>query len=114
MYASSGDDELKAKANGMVAELAKCQRAHGDGYLSAFPEEFFARLRDGKKVWAPFYTLHKIMAGLLDVHVHCGNEQALEVAEGMANWVGRWAQPLSDEQMQGVMETEFGGTAEVL
>jgi DUF1680 family protein len=114
MYASSGDDELKAKANGMVAELDKCQRAHGDGYLSAFPEEFFARLRDGKKVWAPFYTLHKIMAGLLDAHVHCGNEQALEVAEGMANWIGRWAQPLSDEQMQRVMETEFGGTAEVL
>jgi DUF1680 family protein len=114
MYASSGDDELKAKANSMVAELAKCQRAHGDGYLSAFPEEFFARLRDGKRVWAPFYTLHKIMAGLLDVHVHCGNEQALEVAEGMAKWIGGWAQPLSDEQMQRVMETEFGGTAEAL
>jgi hypothetical protein len=114
MYASSGDDELKAKANSMVAELAKCQRALGDGYLSAFPEEFFARLRDGKRVWAPFYTLHKIMAGLLDVHVHCGNEQALEVAEGMAKWIGGWAQPLSDEQMQRVMETEFGGTAEAL
>jgi hypothetical protein len=114
MYASSGDDELKAKANSMVAELSKCQRAHGDGYLSAFPEEFFARLRDGKRVWAPFYTLHKIMAGLLDVHVHCGNEQALEVAEGMAKWIGGWAQPLSDEQMQRVMETEFGGTNEVL
>ena len=114
MYASSGDDELKAKANGMVAELGKCQRTHGDGYLSAFPEEFFARLRDGKKVWVPFYTLHKIVAGLLDVYVHCGNEQALEVAEGMANWIGRWVQPLSDEQMQRVMETEFGGTNEVL
>jgi hypothetical protein len=113
MYASSGDDELRAKANGMVAELARCQRAHKDGYLSAFPKEFFERLREGKRVWAPFYTLHKIMAGLLDMYVHCGNEQALEVAEGMANWIGRWAQPLSEEQMQGVMETEFGGTNEV-
>ena len=54
------------------------------------------------------------MAGLVDMYVHCGNEQALEVAEGMANWIGRWAQPLSDEQMQRVMETEFGGTNEVL
>jgi hypothetical protein len=114
MYASCGDDESKAKANGMVAELARCQRAHGDGYLSAFPKEFFERLREGKKVWAPFYTLHKIMAGLLDMYVHCGNDQALEVAEGMAGWIGRWAQPLSDEQMQRVMETEFGGTNEVL
>jgi len=114
MYAGSGDDELKAKADGMVAELARCQRAHGDGYLSAFPREFFERLREGKRVWAPFYTLHKIMAGLLDMYVHCGNEQALEVAEGMANWIGSWAQPLSDEQMQRVMETEFGGTNEAL
>jgi DUF1680 family protein len=54
MYASSGDDELKANANLMVAELARCQRVHGNGYLSAFPEEFFARLCDGKKVWTPF------------------------------------------------------------
>ena len=114
MYASSGDDELRAKADGMVAELARCQQALGDGYLSAFPKEFFERLREGKRVWAPFYTLHKIMAGLLDMYVHCGNEQALEVAEGMANWIGSWAQPLSDEQMQRVMETEFGGTNEAL
>ena len=114
MYASAADDELKARANGMVMELARCQRAHGDGYLSAFPEEFFDRLRDGKEVWAPFYTLHKIMAGLVDMYVHCGNEQALEVAQGMANWIGRWTQPLSDVQMQRVMQTEFGGTNEVL
>ena len=114
VYASAGDDELRAKANSMVAELARCQQAHGDGYLSAFPKEFFERLREGKRVWAPFYTLHKIMAGLLDVYVHCGNEQALEVAQGMAQWIGRWAQPLSDEQMQRVMETEFGGTNEAL
>ena len=114
MYASAADDELKGRANGMVAELAKCQQAHGDGYLSAFPKGFFDRLRDGKEVWAPFYTLHKIMAGLVDMYVHCGNEQALEVVQGMADWIGRWAQPLSDEQMQRVMQTEFGGTSEVL
>jgi len=114
MCASAADDELKARANGMVMELARCQRAHGDGYLSAFPEEFFDRLRDGKEVWAPFYTLHKIMAGLVDMYVHCGNEQALEVAQGMTNWIGRWTQPLSDAQMQRVMQTEFGGTNEVL
>ena len=114
MYASVGDAELKARGNSMVAELARCQRALGDGYLSAFPKEFFERLREGKRVWAPFYTLHKIMAGLLDMYVHCGNEQALEVAEGMAGWVGRWAQPLSDAEMQQVMQNEFGGTSEAL
>ena len=43
----------------LVRELAKCQSRNG--YLSAFPEEHFDRLRDGVRVWAPFYTLHKIM-----------------------------------------------------
>ena len=114
MYASAGDEELRVKANNMVAELARCQQALGDGYLSAFPKEFFDRLRNGKDVWAPFYTLHKIMAGLLDMYVHCGSEQALEVVEGMAGWMGRWVQSLSDEQMQQVMKTEFGGTMEAL
>jgi len=114
MYSSTGDTELKAKADALVAELAKCQKAHGNGYLSAFPEEFFDRLRNGVSVWAPFYTLHKIIAGHLDMYVHCGNGQALEVAEGMAGWVRHWAQSLSDEHMARVRLTEFGGMNEVL
>ena len=114
MYACAGDDELKARGNAMVEQLARCQQALGDGYLSAFPREFFDRLRSGKPVWAPFYTLHKILAGLLDMYVHCGNQLALEAAEGLAGWIGRWVEPLSDEQMQQVMSTEFGGTMESL
>src|SRR6202453_1464512 len=66
MYASTGDVELKTKGEAVVAELVKCQEAKGNGYLSAFPESFFDRLSDGKGVWAPFYTLHKILAGNLD------------------------------------------------
>lgn len=114
MYASTGDEDLKKKADALVTDLAHCQKKHGNGYLSAFPEEFFDRLRDGKKVWAPFYTIHKIMAGHLDMYTHCGNEQALETAEGMAGWVGRWAAPLSEEHMQRVLEVEQGGMLEVL
>ena len=71
MYASVGDGELKEKGNGLVSERARCQKALKDGYLSAFPEGFFDRLRGGQRVWAPFYTYHKIMAGLLDMYVHC-------------------------------------------
>jgi len=114
MYGSTGDEDLKKKADALVADLAQCQKKHGNGYLSAFPEEFFDRLREGKPVWAPFYTLHKIMAGHLDMYTHCGNEQALETAEGMASWVGRWTGPLSDEHMQRVLEVEQGGMLEVL
>src|SRR5690349_12276753 len=72
MGAQTGDAEVKARGTLIVAELAKCQASLGNGYLSAFPEELFDRLRAGKPAWAPFYTLHKIMAGLLDTHVLSG------------------------------------------
>ncbi len=113
-YASTGDKGLKQKADELVAVLAKCQKAHGNGYLSAFPGEFFDRLRAGRPVWAPFYTLHKIMAGHLDMYTHTGNEQALETLKGMADWVGRWVGSLSDDHMQRVLEVEQGGMLEVL
>src|SRR5579885_1035409 len=103
MYASTGDEEVKKRGDAMVAELAKCQAAARNGYLSAFPLEFFDRLREGRRVWAPFYTYHKIMAGHLDMYVHCGNQQALEVAEGMAGWVRHWQESISDEHMQRIL-----------
>lgn len=114
MYASTGDEDLKKKANVLVSELAQCQKALCNGYLSAFPEEFFDRLREGRRVWAPFYTYHKIMAGLLDMYVHCGNDEALSVAEGMAGWVWHWQESISDEHLQRILQTEFGGMNEVL
>jgi hypothetical protein len=114
MYASTGDEDLKKNAVLVVSELAKCQAAMKSGYLSAFPIEFFDRLRERQEVWAPFYTIHKIMAGLLDMYVYCGNEQALDTAEKMADWVGGYTGSLSYEHMQRVLGTEFGGMGEVL
>jgi len=113
-YAAFGDEALQQRANRMVEELGKCQKSHGNGYLSAFPEEFFDRLREGKRVWAPWYTLHKIMAGLLDLYTYCGNEQALEVLQGMAGWMRRWADPLGDAHMARILEVEYGGVNAVL
>jgi DUF1680 family protein len=108
-YAATGDERFQARANAMVASLAKCQKARGNGYLSAFPEELFDRLRNGAKVWAPFYTLHKILAGHLDVYEHCGNTEALEVAKSLAGWIRTWSKGLSDAQMERVLLVEFGG-----
>ena len=113
-YASSGNDVLKRRGDTMVAELARCQKANGNGYLSAYPPELFQRLVDGKKVWAPFYTLHKIMAGLLDMYLYTGNEQALQVCEGMADWVQAYFEGVSDETRQRMLRIEYGGMNEVL
>ena len=118
MYAATGDARFKARADAVVAELARIQEAlakrSNAGYLSAFPEEFFDRLEKRQRVWAPYYTLHKIMAGLLDVHERCGNAPALDVLMKMAGWVKLRMDRLSDEQRQAALETEFGGMNEVL
>lgn len=114
MHASAGDEEIKVKADHMVADLARCQKANGNGYLSAFPPSLFERLRDGLPVWAPWYTVHKIMAGLFDMQTLAGNAQALEVLEGMAAWTQRWAGAINDGDMARILEVEFGGMGEVL
>ena len=114
MYASTGDEELKKNAGLVVSGLGQCQTALKSGYLSAFPVEFFDRLRERQEVWAPFYTIHKIMAGLLDMYLYCGNEQALDMVEKMAAWTGLYTESLSYEHMQRVLGTEYGGMGEVL
>src|SRR4029077_21218124 len=109
MYASAGDEDLKKNADIVVAELGKCQSALKSGYLSAFPIDFFDRLRERQRVWAPFYTIHKILAGLLATYVSCSNEQALGMVQKMAGWTAGYTGSLSYEHMQRVLGTEYGG-----
>jgi DUF1680 family protein len=119
MYAATGDARFKDKAGYIVAELAKVKQAmpskgYNPGFLSAYPEEFFDRVDKRIRVWAPYYTLHKIMAGLLDMYLYCDNRQALEVVCKMADWVRFRVDRLTDEQQQAALDTEHGGMNEVL
>ena len=115
MYASTGDARIRAKADAMIVELAKCQTQLGDkGYLSAFPESSFDDLEAGRPAAVIWYALHKIMAGLLDVYEHWQNTQALEVLEKMAAWTDWRTGRIPEEQMQRTLQIEFGGMNEVL
>ena len=118
MYASTGDERFKARADSLVAEFAKIQAAESakfhPGYLSAFPEEFFDRVEARQRVWAPYYTIHKIMAGLLDAHLLAHNAQALDVLRRQADWVYARNVSLTEGQRQAMLETEQGGMVEVL
>ena len=119
MYASTGNTELKSRAEAIVVELDKIQQAmpargFHPGYLSAFPEDFFDRLDAHEKVWAPYYTLHKMMAGLLDAYSICGDQLALDVLKRLADWVGFRVNRLTERQQQRDLETEFGGMNEIL
>jgi DUF1680 family protein len=119
MFASTGDARFKQRVDIIVSGLAECQNAlvtNGShaGYLSAFPESFIDRVENRQNVWAPWYTLHKIMAGLLDANQLAGNVQALEVLTRMANWVKFRVDNLPEVKMQASLNTEFGGMNEVL
>ncbi|MFF9489612.1 beta-L-arabinofuranosidase domain-containing protein [Streptomyces sp. NPDC014676] len=118
-HAATGDRAYADKARALVSALAECQRAAPSagfhrGYLSAFPEAVFDQLEAGGKPWAPYYTLHKIMAGLLDQYRLAGDAQALDVLLEMAAWAEARTAPLSRERMQSVLKVEFGGMNDVL
>jgi DUF1680 family protein len=110
MHASTGDPFIANKARDLVSILAECQGK--DGYLGAYPATFYDRLRAHQKVWAPFYTYHKIMAGLIDMYEHTGNQQALDMALRMADWADAYARSFSDDDWQRVLLVEHGGMNE--
>jgi DUF1680 family protein len=122
MYAATGDPEMLRRASYIVGELAECQKANGNGYLCAFPhgKALWAELKSGdidgwmKGTWAPWYTIHKEMAGLLDVYTYCHNAQALEVARGLADWTGDEVNGFNHDQMQKMLLSEQGGITEAL
>src|SRR5581483_1152124 len=114
MYAATGDPRYKDKGDAVVSVLAECQAKFTNGYVSAFPESFIDRVEERKQVWAPYYTLHKILAGLQDMYVYCHNDQALEAAKKMGDWAVARNGRLSDEQMQRMLQTEQGGMNEAL
>lgn len=65
----------------------------GAGFISGYPPDQFIMLEKGatygtqdSQIWAPYYTLHKILAGLLDSYEVGGNKKALDVARGMGAW----------------------------
>jgi hypothetical protein len=112
--AASGNTVLKSRGDELVAGLGACQRKIGTNYLGAYPTELFEHLAQGKPVWAPFYTYHKIMAGLLDMYLLAGNSDALGIAEGMGQWAQEFMGSFSFDQRQRMLRTEYGGMNEVL
>ncbi|GER38331.1 non-reducing end beta-L-arabinofuranosidase [Striga asiatica] len=86
MWASTHNASLEEKMMLLISALSDCQTKIGTGYLSAFPSELFDRFEALKEVWAPYYTIHKILAGLLDQYTLAGNSGALRMATWMVDY----------------------------
>ena len=119
-YASTGREECKARADYMVAELKRCQEANGDGYLGGIPggKKVWDEVRAGNgravgKLWAPWYNLHKMYAGLRDAWLYTGNETARQMFLDFCDWGLTVIGPLDEKQMEAMLDTEFGGMNEV-
>jgi DUF1680 family protein len=116
MAAATDDDFFKDRVDYVVSELATCQQAAGSGLLSAFPEgpklvtDFIA----GENITGvPWYTLHKVFAGLRDAYHLTRNSQAREVLLKFADWAVAVTAPLSDAQFETMLNVEHGGMNEV-
>lgn len=127
-YAATRDRRFKARIDYIVKEMAEAQRAYGDGYIGALPPKELATLRGLKQgkidvkdgfffkdgSWVPWYTQHKVLAGLRDAWTLGGSSQARQVTLRLANWVDDVTAGLSEEQLQTMLSVEHGGMREVL
>ena len=120
MWQATGDPELLRRVHYIVDELALCQNANGSGYVGAIPngKKLFADQAAGKDFkagWVPWYTMHKLFAGLRDACLVCNDDEAGDVLTRLADWAGDVVKNLSDDQMQHQMlRIEHGGMAQAL
>ncbi|KAL4198260.1 hypothetical protein AMTRI_Chr03g139300 [Amborella trichopoda] len=118
MWASTHNATLHDKMTAVVDALDECQKAIGSGYLSAFPSEEFDRVEAIRPVWAPYYTIHKIMAGLLDQYTFAGNAQAYQMILLMAEYFGNRVKNVIEtytiERQWTSLNEESGGMNDVL
>jgi len=132
LYAQTGDAEAKRRIDYIVAELARAQAQDKDGYVGGLTRKDDKGKIDGGKIvfeevrrgiikgsafnlngsWSPLYTEHKLFAGLLDAHALAGSTQALEVLEKVAGYFAGVFDALDHQQMQTLLDSEFGGLNE--
>jgi DUF1680 family protein len=125
MFAATGDARFAHRAEYVVAGLKAVQARWGDGFAGALEHvrEAFAEVSAGNirsatfdlnGLWSPWYTLHKTFAGLRDAYRYTGNRDALDVETRFASWAERMLGPMTNDQIQRMLNTEFGGMNEVL
>jgi DUF1680 family protein len=117
MFATTGKAAFQQRVDYIVGELRACQDAAKSGLICAFPDgarqlENSVQGREFQGV--PWYTMHKIFAGLRDAYWHASSAEAREVLERLAAYTYDLVAPLPDARMQKMLDREHGGMSEVL
>jgi DUF1680 family protein len=117
MYASTGDAGMKDRVDYIVDELRACQQAAGTGLVCAFPDgsaQLDAAVAGRRFIGVPWYTMHKIFAGVRDACLHGESDAARDVLSALAGWAVTATAAMSDDEMQRMLRIEHGGMNEVL
>jgi DUF1680 family protein len=125
MYASTGNETFCERVRYVVDELEACQKANGDGYVGGVQDgkRVFAEVAAGdirskgfdlNGIWVPWYTQHKLFAGLFDAHRYCDSDKALRVAVALGDWACALTAGLSEALFQKMLACEHGGMNESL
>ncbi|PVX29111.1 beta-L-arabinofuranosidase domain-containing protein [Sphingomonas pokkalii] len=115
-YRATGDKKFQQRVDYIAAELSACQDAAKSGLVCAFPKGpalLAAHLRGEKITGVPWYTLHKIYAGLRDGALLADSAVSRAVLLRLADWGVVATKPLSDAEFETMLETEYGGMNEI-
>ncbi|MCH5599598.1 glycoside hydrolase family 127 protein [Niabella ginsengisoli] len=124
-FAATADDVFKERADYIIKQLALCQDKRKTGYVGGIPDEdrIWKQVAAGdirsqgfdlNGGWVPWYTVHKVLSGILDAYLYTDNQQAKHVAIKLCDWVIDVTNKLSDEQMQKMLACEHGGMNDAL
>lgn len=135
-YASTKDTQIKEKLDEMIHEMRSLQKLSkgdpaafttkgtdqavwntnpeewGEGFISAYSPDQFALLEvytPYATIWAPYYTLHKIISGFIDAYTYTGNQEALDAAKALGKWVYQRLGACSQEQLTKMWDMYIAG-----
>jgi DUF1680 family protein len=108
------NQQINSVLDHVISEMKTYQDRTG-GYLFASPESHFDRLEAGSSdIWVPWYGMHKVLSGIIDVYKLTGNETALEVASRLGDWVYNRASSWNSSMRSQVLGIEYGGMNDCL
>ena len=114
---------LKQRFDYLIDGLEECQKATGTGFIfgatmddPSKPERQFDLLEEGKPAdtWVPWYTVHKIINGLVEANKSGGSKKALEIGVNFAQWIYARTSKWDEEIQARVLATEYGGMNDCL